>query len=513
MNTNNIALRAAVVIALGTVTTVASAVVYAPGTPVILAAEQVITSTTGKIKFDGNYVINIDMSEFAGRDISAGSPLEVKITLTNGATFTDTTAASFGCAYTGAGGLTTPALPTTAAESMLNGQAGESIATFKMKGGTFTAAAAEAYCKFSGGIVLTSGSKEGNASYEMTVSAYLKSQAGIADDEIKKTVAGSVLAFKQAYAITMTPGQTTIDVADPSFSQKFKGTGDGKSAVLGTIEYKVTNADYANKLDTTNGTITQIGTLGDVLQGNTTFTLSGTPLMAAGGGTSVFVAWGATDAAACDAAAAAAKKRTPTSAGVVTFDDVAAADMGKQVFCYVVDGSTRVDKGIVTVDITTPTDASKRPNVSVVGDKTLSTFYKNGTSVKVLTIPDPTDGNNELNVRIYNMSSSKIKVYGTLYKMDGTVLGKNVVLGDIDGNAIKVLKSGGPAPANMGLASLFGVTTWGGGRAWLQIEGDSQQLRVQALAKTAGILVNMSDRVIEDSGAFYRSDAPWELKN
>ena len=110
------------------------------------------------------------------------------------------------------------------------------------------------------------------------------------------------------------------------------------------------------------------------------------------------------------------------------------------------------------------------------------------------------------------MSSSKIKVYGTLYKIDGSVIGKNVGLGDIDGNAVKVLKSGGPAPANVGLANLFGVTTWGGGRAWLQIEGDSQQLRVQALAKTAGTLVNMSDRVIEDSGAFYRSDAPWELR-
>jgi hypothetical protein len=51
---------------------------------------------------------------------------------------------------------------------------------------------------------------------------------------------------------------------------------------------------------------------------------------------------------------------------------------------------------------------------------------------------------------------------------------------------------------------VFGLTTWGGGRAWMQIEGDSQLIRVQALAKTAGILVNMSDRVIEDSGTFKR---------
>jgi len=508
MNTNNIALRAAVIIALGTPAVASSATTYAPGTAVVLASEQLITSTTAKAIFAGAFKININMSEFAGRDIGTGSPLEVKIALTNGATFTDTTAGSFGCAYTGTQGLVNAGAPTTAAESMLNGQAGESVATFKMRGGTFTAAPAEAYCTFSGGIVLTSGSKDGNASYEMMVSAYLKSQAGIAEDEVKKTVAGAVLTFKQSYAIVMTPGQTTIDVADPSFSQKFKGTVDGKSAVLGTIEYKVVNAEYANTL--VGGVITPNAGLEDVLQGNTTVTLSGAPLMAAAGGTTVFVAYGTTDVLACDAANAT--KKSPTSAGVVTFEGIIPANMAKQIFCYVVDGSTRVDKGVVTVDITTPTDSSKRPNVSIVGDKTLSTFYKNGTSVKVLTIPDPTDGNNELNIRIYNMSSSKIKVYGTLYKTDGSVIGKNVGLGDIDGNAVKVLKSGGPAPANLGLANLFGVTTWGGGRAWLQIEGDSQQLRVQALAKTAGTLVNMSDRVIEDSGAFYRSDAPWELR-
>jgi len=70
----------------------------------------------------------------------------------------------------------------------------------------------------------------------------------------------------------------------------------------------------------------------------------------------------------------------------------------------------------------------------------------------------------------------------------------------VDANAVKAIKV-------TDLKSKFGVTTWDG-RAWMQIEGDSQQIRVQSLIRSggaAGPLINFSDRVLEDSGALCRS--------
>jgi len=509
MNTNNIALRAAVVIALGAVPAVASATLYSPGLPVTLASELPFTGSN-LINFDGaTYGITIDMRKFINHSIGTSAPLEIKMTLTNGATFNGVVATDLTCNYNAAGG------GAVAAASKLNGAASETLVTFKLPAGSFTAAAAEALCIFTGGINLTSGSKGGNAAYDMMVSSYLKSV--IADEQVQDTIAGTVVGFRQAFGIVMTPGQVTIDVADPSLSQKFVTKAnviDGKNAVLGTLKYSVVSTSTV-KISDNVGTIAPIGTIAgggvagaDLLPTPLSITLSGTPLMAAAGGTTVSVGRGV-GAVACDLIGAtlpAASVKNPTVSGAVSFDDVTNLELIAGVtFCYRVDGLTRLDKGLVTFGITVPSDVNKQPNVAVTGDKVLTTFYKNGTSVKVLTIPDPTDLNNELNIRIYNMSTSSVKVYGSLYKIDGTLIGeKNTLLGSIDPNAVKVLKSGGPAPKNLDLANVFKVTTWGGGRAWMQIEGDSQQIRVQAIAKTAGTMVNMSDRVIEDSGTFKR---------
>jgi len=504
MNTNNIALRAAVVIALGTVPALASATVYSPGTPVTLASELVVGAGDPVFFAPATYGITIDMKEFINHTIGSSAPLEIKMTLTDGATFKGVTPAALSCNYANADPAVSLATP---AQSILNGADGETVVTFKLPPGGFTTTVANAVCIFGGaaaGITLTSGSKGGNATYGMTVSAYLKSV--IVEEEVKKSLGGPIVAFKQAYGITVLPGEVTIDVADPSFSQKFMGTNlDDKNAVLGILQYKVIDANVVSVTAGLVGEIHPIDAGADLLPtGNFTVTLSGTPLMAAAGGTTVSVGRGATDIAAC-AAAVVPTGKNPTVSGTVTFNDIVATDLGTVVFCYKVDGGTRVDKGLITFDLTAPSDPDKQPNVTVTGEKVLTTFYKNGTSVKILTIPDPTDLNNELNIRIYNMGTSAVKVFGSLYKADGTLLGtKNSLLGTIDPNAVKVIKSGGPAPKNMEVATVFGLTTWGGGRAWMQIEGDSQLIRVQALAKTAGTLVNMSDRVIEDSGTFKR---------
>jgi hypothetical protein len=154
----------------------------------------------------------------------------------------------------------------------------------------------------------------------------------------------------------------------------------------------------------------------------------------------------------------------------------------------------------VSFDATVTTSATSKPNVEVSGEKVAAKYYKNGTSIKILTIPDPTDTNNPFNIRIYNMGATDAGVYGTLYNTKGQLIGTaNTLLSTLKPKAVKVMKA-------TDLGTLFGVTTWGAGRAWLQIEGDSQQIRAQAYAKTGGVLVNMSDRVIEDSGTFKRAD-------
>ncbi len=482
MNMNKMALRTAVVIALGTLPTLGSA--YAPGTPLTLARElPVAAGTTLSFGGDAGTYLAIDVGTMAGRQVTKTIPLEVRLTLTNGATFATQSTPDLYCEYTG----TVAANAKQSAVSVL--QAAPEIATFKMPAGQFTAVSP--VCYYKGSIKLTDGSKGGDASYGMIASAYLNSTE-TPEDSIQKTVAGDVVVFKQAFGIVVTPQAVTIDVADPSFSKQF--TGKLNSGKLGIFQYKTALTNTGVMIDAGGVTAALAGSI----LTKATITLTGTPLQA-GGNVALEV-----DGQTCSKVAATNNLvKAPTSTGVVSFD-VSAADMiganNKGAgLCYVVDGSTPINKGIVTFDITAGSDNTKTPNVSVTGDKTLTKFFKNGTSVKVLTIPAPDDINNPLNIRIYNMGATTAKVYGTLYQPDGQIIGgkTSVELASLDSNAVKVLKSSD-------LAKLYAVTTWTG-RAWMQIEGDSQQIRVQALAKTNGVMVNMSDRVLEEDGTLKRA--------
>jgi len=484
MNMNNMALRTAIVIALGAVPPIVSAATtYAPNSPITLARE--LTVAVGSAVDFGSGVgtyLKIDVGAMAGREVTTTIPLEVRLTLTNGATFDTQAAANLYCEYTADFG-------NQVAQSVL--QAAPEIATFKLPAGQFTAAAPA--CYYNGKIKLTNGSQGGNASYGMIASAYLNSTE-TPEDSIKTTVQGDVIVFKQAYGLVVTPAPVTIDVADPSLSTQF--VNKALSGKMGFFQYAAATTETAMKLEDGNGGLTAVAA-GDIL-GKATITLTGTPLQA-GGFVTITINGQDCDKAADDYV------KAPSSSGVVSFE-VGGDDLGSAKgigVCYVVDGVTKLSKGLVTFDATTAGDINRIPNVTVTGDKTFTKFYKNGTSVKVLTIPAPDDVNNPFNLRIYNMGATTAKVYGTLYQVDGQILGgkSSVELASVDPNAVKVFKSSD-------LGKVFGVTTWTG-RAWMQIEGDSQQIRVQALAKTNGVMVNMSDRVLEDRGAFYRSDSKW----
>jgi len=502
MNTNNMALRAAVVIALGTTPIIASAnAIYSPSTPAVLARElDVVNGATIAFKPE-DHNLKFSIVNLKGRTVDTNFPFEMRLTLTNGATFGAAVSAnSLQCGYLN--GVVNVLQP---AQNMLGGP-DTTQAVFKFPGGKISSDVP--YCLFSGAINLTSGSKGGDMSYNMTSTAYIYSQVS-PSDSVFETMEGAVITFRQAYQASLSYNSHTIDVASPSFATKFLAPSKAQSAEMGTVKYTEV-AGYNYKLF--GGVFTKIADPGaDILAGDTTITLSGSPLQSRGtvviGSNSL-----ANAAAPCAsvlnfAAGVANNAKTASTTGIVTFS-VLKADMGNPLgisFCYMVDGATRLSKGLVTMDISTPSAAGMKPVVDIAGDKTLAKFFKNGTSVKVLTIPDPTDTNNPLNIRIYNMGGSETNVYGSLYTVAGTSIGSpNQLLGTLKTNSVLVLKT-------TDLATKFQVPKWTDGgvsRAWMQIEGDSQQIRVQVLAKSGGIMINMSDRALEDGGKFKRSDTP-----
>jgi len=169
--------------------------------------------------------------------------------------------------------------------------------------------------------------------------------------------------------------------------------------------------------------------------------------------------------------------------------------------CMNANGVSNIDRGAISFTMTPSPSGSAKPNMQIV-DSTLIKVVKNGTSLKVLNIPNPENLTDQAFIRFYNMTSNSGKVFGTLYAQDGTVLGtpNSLLIDNMAANVVGVLD----APA---LATKFSITknattgqSWPG-RAWLQIESEIKGLRVQALVRAGGIggvLMNMGDRILTD---------------
>jgi len=114
----------------------------------------------------------------------------------------------------------------------------------------------------------------------------------------------------------------------------------------------------------------------------------------------------------------------------------------------------------------------------------------NGARLRVLNIP-ASDAADLAYIRFYNTSSQDIKVIGTLYAPDGTVLGTpdTVLFNPLKANDVEVLDAAKLA-TKLNIAS-----PWKDKRAWLmvQAEVDRTMFRVQALIRSpSGALINMS---------------------
>jgi len=477
MNTKNIVLRAAVAMTLSTLPFITQATVYEPGKPITLARE--IDATNVTVPFGVDFALTLPNS-LGGLQVDPGVGVSVivRLTLTNGATFaSDISLNSLKCQYTAAAASTVTAIYSEAG--------GSASALFRLASGTL---AASSYCLFSGGVVLASGTKD--AGYGMIVSSIFDTN-NVGENK-SDVLSGSIISFQDAFSFTITPPpDVTIDVTKPAYSTKFvvaaPATNDGTTAVMGNISYK----SLASSTAMVPATLVSAAVT-DVL-GSLTLTLSGTPLTSRGSVSVTAVATNCTTTTVM----------TASTSGIVTLN-IPAADLGNATngltLCYHVDAAntTKIEKGSVTFGLTGTGFGTAKPNFSVASsDNVLVNFTKNGTSVKVLNIPNVTEATtgNSVNVRVYNMGATDAEVTGTLYETDpANIAGKvtpTIILGTVKPLAVMVLK-----PAD--LERLFGKT-WAG-RAWLQLEGGSKDLRVMALMSTNGVLVNMSDRVVEDGG-------------
>lgn len=486
------------------------------GTPAILATEQDSGSSSTKLQVE--LAIPMDSLQRrcvnkAGSTGSAGttvcattsvpvstagdidSPMEIRLTLTNGATFetASSLASEFICEQFTGGAATTPI--NQAAESVL--QTTPTTLTYKLNSGVISGA-----CSARVTVLLASGQKD----YSLTVSA----QHQYPVDPVSMTTAGTIISFAQAFNASVSPTVTTIDVRSPSLSKQFLEAGTTKSIVkIGTLQYKLNGTTYNKINGTTPFGLTNLGATNskDFVQ-LTRLTLSGTPLL--GGVESVFITKAADN---CTETLKLGSVGTPAS-GSVTIDISNAADElanpsdGLYV-CYKANGTAAIEKGSITYKWELVTSTGK-PNLDVPGDKQLSNFVKNGASIKILNIPSPTNYTDAPYIRMYNTGDTSTTVYGTLYSQgDASNVGAGEVLGGKASVSLATLAAGEVKVLDVAaLAKAFSVTDWPG-RAWMQIEADSQRVRVQALVRSGGaggVLVNMSDRVTADRESICRSE-------
>jgi hypothetical protein len=506
MNKKYSILRAAVVAALGI--TLASPQlamagvvgVIETGKPIKFASELVNESTTAEeFEFSTAYTFGVDISAMAGRNISETSPVEIRLTLTNGATFSTTpTAANFKCDYAGiVGGQ--------AANNVL--AAGERTATFKLANGTIASTTPQ--CRLADGrIKLNNGQQD----YTIVVSGYMKN----GEESVSINTAGAFVTFGQACVMSVEQGAATIDVGNPSLSKKFISNLDTskkiiQTALLGTFTYQAKSDATAH--NAVSFVPTEIGKKCSTIVDKITITLSGTPLV------SGMTAW-VQDKVATNLCIATDGVSALVVSSHVTFkidyDDAANATTALSICYSVNDNVGRIEKGKVSYELSKSDRAGAIGNLSITGDSVLTTFYKNGTSVKVLNIPEPNDTRDKVNIRIYNFGDTTAAVYGSLYAdIDGDGVATLVTVNNA--TAIKIAEvpaKGVTVVQSTAMGTLYSLPTmpnstavWKG-RAWMQVEGDSQNIRVQALIRSggaAGALFNMSDRVLEDGGAFCRS--------
>jgi len=515
----NYALHMAIACLLGGVTVAHEAMAVDWGTSATYASEE------GTIADGQSIVISGGLSKIpliTGKNISNTASYYVKLTLKGGARFgsdVDNTKKLI-CSYDGV-----EAAGNKPVIVQVPGMDKTEV-TYQLNSGALVAGATCSLPDLS--IKLYSGQKD------YSIEAFINYDK--LNDASTATNTTTLVTFAQALSakpevVGTNASKVTVDVRSPSLGKGFVAT-DGAATnytaikAIGKVSY--TNGSSIKKLDGNNAAPADFITKFSI-------TVSGLPI-AAGAEAAGQIRSGALFLGADETCktyfSAATTVSFPLSvadvavatAGTVTLDITGNdANLNKlastyPVVCMVANGVTSLPKGAVKVSVTTSQISGKTPNTTMSSND-LSTFVKNGASIKVLNIPGASNATDTAFIRIYNMSDTDATVYGTLYDQGvtdaagvdtggGTILGtENMTLAKIPAKGMVVVS---PLPANSSTIDLKALVgkDWIG-KAWMQIESDVRQLRVQALIRTGGaggVTVNASDRVKAEGECVQRSD-------
>jgi hypothetical protein len=456
--------------------------------------------------------------------VDSTKTLSIKIVLTGGATFANDPVlacpnSGFTTLAVGATVVSAGAGSTAIAEAsglIIKPTSGGSVvsvtskatATFNISPGltthTFTNLGADttaAYCflTFTPSTVANSGIAAYKVGNRGEVSINVETTYIQANQSTKSTTAGTLLKFVTAIkgiigaeTVNDAAGYPSVTIDVKQASKKFaEYAGPPKTtttvAPLGGIV--IDSATTASLLRISNNTAGAVAANWGLIMASGSVTING-PLMA---GVKEVNLYDGTSTA-CAGAPSVGLKGTPSTTtgggGAVTIAGIPVADLqGGLNICATVDGSKVLNAGQLTA-VLTATGADGFV-LDLGTEQDITKVEINGARLRVLNIP--ASNSPELGfVRFYNTSSQDVEVTGTLYGMDGKVIGteNSVLFSALKANDVEVLKASD-------LEKKIGASGPWTGRAWLLVQAqvDKESFRVQALIRTPGVggaLINMS---------------------
>jgi len=301
-------------------------------------------------------------------------------------------------------------------------------------------------------------------------------------------VSGTIIKFVPKLKATVTASEfgnvvspVVIDVKQAS--KKFVAAGAAVTqsvATLGSI--RVTSATTAILVRA--ATLSASDTTASVIMNTGTVTINGALLAGVQNVTLHKVA----SCGTLSTAPAGVPSTSTGGGGNVTIAGISIGELAAGLnICTTVPGTTTLNGGQLTAVLTGGDVTNFAPTLGPEGN--LVNVGINGARVRILQIPSSTNTDLAF-IRFYNTSSQNTIVRGTLYGMDGKVIGtENSVLFDaLKSNDVEVLDAAK-------LQTKIGATSPWTGKAWLlvQAEVEPASFKVQGLLRTpANILVNLS---------------------
>ena len=437
----------------------------------------VVASFGGLMASQANAALSTNGSELPATNVLTPTTTTWTRTLT---TFAPTNANPLYITYSLSGGANYSASPTLAcsgtgdasvyptAAVLAAGGAGNSVATFTVTG-LVTAGVSITSCTITNGAISAVNWPTGiTESYSATYG-----------NNLAPATVGSTALFAASSIFTNVMTATTN--LSPVASGFISFTGGVTTAQIGSINILINAnvADGGNAANTTG--------LSNYVTG-VTFSLAGTPLAFS---PRVYVTQtAATGPATC----ASPVTVSAVGASTITFSGFVPSTSANVYYavCMAVTGQV-IPTGTITFGMATPgaADGAATPATGTfqitslyATGTTLGTITHNGASTEVLNLPPSTNADAGF-LRIYNNSTLSGAVTATVYNEAGTALATNCALGTLAAqNTLSMAAST--------LESTCSITPPATGRYRIVVNGAFSSMRAQSLARTGGVLVNMS---------------------